>query len=141
MFIERGKELSVIVFYSISVILIPRPRLTLDSARYYILRINHYPSGRFIQWIALSTFEQLGPDLPQTDNIQLFLRATMLPSKNLKPSDVLLQQRGVENKMAKKEPSTVFGRKDLDSSSAPDTSYTRHYFNFPNPSCQNVSCR
>ena len=43
----------------------------------------------------------------------------MLPSKNLKASDVLLQQRGVENKMEKKEPATVSGRKDFDSITSP----------------------
>ena len=54
----------------------------------------------------------------------------MLPSKHLKARDVLLQQRGVENKMEKKEPATVSGSKDFDSSSVSDDQLYSTLFQF-----------
>ena len=55
-------------------------RLRRRLVRYYIHRINHYASGRFIQWIALSTFWTTRARSP-SDNIQLFLQAQCYKNK------------------------------------------------------------
>ena len=56
---------------------------TLDSSRYYIHLINHYPSGRFIQWIALSTFWTTGAR-SSSGTIELFLQAQCYQAKTWK---------------------------------------------------------